>query len=59
MKIAVTGATGHLGSKVIEHLNKEKKDLDIVALVHNKNHAHSLIEKAMKLEKLIFKTKIV
>ena len=27
MKIAVTGATGHLGSKVIEHLNKEKQDI--------------------------------
>lgn len=39
MKIAVTGATGHLSSRVVAHLQKKIDKNDIVALVHNKNHA--------------------
>lgn len=54
MKIAVTGATGHLGSKVIEHLNKEKQDLEIIALVHNKNHAQALIETGYEIREIDF-----
>ena len=44
MKIAVTGATGHLGGKVVEQLSKEIDKNEIVALVHNKNHATRLID---------------
>lgn len=54
MKIAVTGATGHLGSKVIEHLNKEKQDLEIIALVHNKNRAQALMEKGYEIREIDF-----
>lgn len=39
MKIAVIGATGHLGSQVVEQLLKKTNRENIVALVHNKNHA--------------------
>ena len=42
MKIAITGATGQLGQFVIEHLLKQTKAENIVALVRNLDKAESL-----------------
>lgn len=54
MKIAVTGATGHLGGQVIAQLNKRINEKSIVALVHNKNHAQKLIEDGFEIREIDF-----
>lgn len=54
MKIAVTGATGHLGSRVVAHLQKKIDTKDIVALVHNKNHATALINEGLEIREIDF-----
>lgn len=57
MKIAVTGATGHLGSKIIAQL-KEKVDAgNIVALVHNKNHAGELVKAGLEIREIDFQNR--
>ncbi len=42
MKIAVTGATGHLGVLVVEQLKKRVSDKDIIALVRSPEKASGL-----------------
>ncbi|GAA3638135.1 SDR family oxidoreductase [Lactobacillus hamsteri] len=54
MRIAVTGATGHLGSKTIEELSKNMKKENIIALIHNKNHAQNLIENGYQVREIDF-----
>lgn len=54
MKIAVTGAAGHLGSRVVAHLQKKIDTKDIVALVHNKNHATALINEGLETREIDF-----
>lgn len=54
MKIAVTGATGHLGSKIIEHLIKNTKKKNIIALAHNKNHAQNIINQKIEVREIDF-----
>ncbi|MGO1544081.1 MAG: SDR family oxidoreductase [Gulosibacter sp.] len=50
MRIAVTGATGHLGALVIEHLlNRGVAAGDIVAIVRNEAKASGLAAKGIKL----------
>jgi NAD(P)H dehydrogenase (quinone) len=44
MKIAVTGATGHLGSRVVAHL-------------HNKNHATALINEGLEIREIDFQNR--
>ncbi len=47
--ILVTGATGHLGSAVIEHLLKNTTTDNIVAFARDKNKAKSLREKGIEV----------
>lgn len=54
MKIAVTGATGHLGSEVVEKLSQKIDQSQIVALVHNKAHAKKLIEQNYEIRAIDF-----
>ena len=54
MKIAVTGATGHLGGKVVEQLSKKIAKEDIIALVHTKNHAQNLIDSGYDVREIDF-----
>lgn len=54
MKIAVTGATGHLGSKVVEKLSLLTDKENIVALVHTKKHAGKLIEQNINIREIDF-----
>lgn len=54
MKIAVTGATGHLGGQVVDQLSKKVDEKSIVALVHNKNHAQKLIEGGFETREIDF-----
>lgn len=54
MKIAVTGASGHLGSRVVEHLEKKTDLNNIVALVHNRNHAGDLIKAGLEIREIDF-----
>lgn len=54
MKIAVTGATGHLGSKVVEELTKKTDKNNIIALVHNKDHAKHLLDEGYKIREIDF-----
>lgn len=58
MKIAVTGATGHLGGKVVAELSKKTSKNDIVALVHNKVHAKNLIEQNYEIREIDFQNEI-
>ncbi len=57
MKIAVTGASGHLGSRVVEHLRKKTNSSDIVALVHNKNHAGDLLKAGLEVREIDFQNR--
>ncbi|GFZ27672.1 NmrA family NAD(P)-binding protein [Lactobacillus corticis] len=52
MKIGVTGATGHLGSQVVKQLLKEARDEQIIALVHNPDHATSLKKYGIEIRKI-------
>lgn len=54
MKIAVTGATGHLGSKIIAQLLRKTDKEDIIGLVHNKNHAGKLIDQDISIREIDF-----
>lgn len=54
MKIAVTGATGHLGSLVVKKLSEKVDQANIIALVHNKNHAQDLIKEGYKIREIDF-----
>lgn len=54
MKIAVTGATGHLGSKIIDELSKNVEKENIIALIHNKNHAQNLIKNKYQVREIDF-----
>lgn len=54
MKIAVTGATGHLGSKVVEELAKKTDKNNIVPLVHNRNHAQNLLDEGYEVREIDF-----
>lgn len=57
MKIAVTGASGHLGSQVVAALTKKTSQENIIALVHNKKHAQKLSQASSPSERWTFKTK--
>lgn len=57
MKIAVTGATGHLGSRVIQELSKKTAKDNLVALVHNKNHAQNLLKEGYEIRAIDFQNK--
>lgn len=57
MKIAVSGATGHLSSRVVAHLQKKIDKNDIVALVHNKNHATALINEGLEIREIDFQNR--
>lgn len=54
MKIAVTGATGHLGSLVVKILSEKIDKEDIVALVHNESHAKDLIKEGYEIREIDF-----
>ena len=54
MKIAVTGATGHLGSLVVKNLSERIAKEDIIALVHNKAHAKNLIDAGYEIREIDF-----
>lgn len=54
MKIAVTGATGHLGSQIVAALNKKTAQDNIIALVHNKNHAQKLTSAGFQIREMDF-----
>lgn len=54
MKIAVTGATGHLGSQVVNQLSKKTAKENIIALVHNKSHAQQLIADGYETREIDF-----
>lgn len=54
MKIAITGATGHLGSQVVAHLAKKTDQNNIVPLVHNKNHAQQLVQAGYQIREMDF-----
>lgn len=58
MKIAVTGATGHLGSKIVEELSKNTEKENIIALIHNKNHASKLIEDGYQTREIDFQNEL-
>ncbi len=49
MKIAITGATGHLGHLVIQHQLPQTSANNIVALVRNVEKAESLLNKAIEV----------
>lgn len=50
MRIAVTGATGHLGGLVIESLlNKSVEASDIVAIVRNEEKAKDLAARGINI----------
>lgn len=57
MKIAVTGASGHLGGQVVEHLLKLTDKQNLIALVHNKNHAQKLIAQSFQIREIDFQNK--
>lgn len=57
MKIAVTGATGHLGGQIINKLTKFHNKKDVVALVHNKKHAQDLIDQGIEVRTIDFQKK--
>lgn len=54
MKIAVTGATGHLGGQVVEQLMKKTNKENIVALVHTKKHAQKLLNQNLEVREIDF-----
>lgn len=54
MKIAVTGACGHLGSQIVAALNKKTAQDNIVALVHNKKHAQKLTDAGFQIRAMDF-----
>lgn len=54
MKIAVTGASGHLGSQIVAALNKKTAQDNIVALVHNKKHAQKLTDAGFQIRAMDF-----
>lgn len=49
MKILVTGATGNLGSKIVEHLLAKKTNEDIVVSVRNVEKAKGLAEQGVEV----------
>lgn len=57
MKIAVTGATGHLGSQVIGQLLNKTDKKNIIALAHNKKHAQDLIAQNIEVREIDFQDK--
>ena len=57
MKIAVTGSTGHLGGKIVEHLIKLTDKNNIIALAYNKNHAQNLLDKKIEVREFDFQNK--
>lgn len=54
MKIAVTGASGHLGSQVVAALTKKTSQENIIALVHNKKHAQKLSQASFTIREMDF-----
>ncbi len=50
MKIAVTGATGHLGQLVVNGLVEKHNANDIVAIVRNQAKAQSLADKGVQIK---------
>ncbi len=54
MKIAVTGASGHLGGQVVEQLMKKTDKKNIIALVHNKHHASNLLKQNLEVREIDF-----
>jgi NAD(P)H dehydrogenase (quinone) len=54
MKIAVTGATGHLGSQVVAKLSQKTDKENIVALVHNRQHAQQLLAENYEVREIDF-----
>ena len=49
MKILVTGATGNLGSKIVEHLLAKKTNEDIVVSVRNVEKANHLVKQGVEV----------
>lgn len=54
MKIAATGASGHLGSQVVAALTKKTSQENIIALVHNKKHAQKLSQASFTIREMDF-----
>lgn len=52
--MAVTGASGHLGGQVVKQLIKKEKKANLVALVHTKKHAPSLIAQQIEVREFDF-----
>lgn len=54
MKIAVTGATGHLGGQIVAQLMKKTSKDNIVALAHTKKHAQNLLKAGLEVREIDF-----
>lgn len=54
MKIAVTGATGHLGGQIVDQLLKKTKKENIVVLAHSLNRAQKFQEKGLLVRPIDF-----
>lgn len=54
MKIAVTGATGHLGGQIVAQLMKKTSKDNIVALAHTKKHAQNLLKTGLEVREIDF-----
>lgn len=54
MKIAVTGATGHLGGQVVDQLLKKTNLTNVIALAHTKKHAHKLLNQGIEVREIDF-----
>lgn len=54
MKIAVTGATGHLGGQIVAQLMKKTDKKNIIALAHSKNHAQKLLDEGLEVREIDF-----
>lgn len=54
MKIAVTGATGHLGGRAIAQLLKKTNKENLIALVHNRSHAKEILEQNIEIREIDF-----
>ncbi len=55
-KIAITGATGYIGSMLVRHLLREGNSIEVYALVRNMEKAARMLPEEAQLLWLIYQT---